>query len=235
MKEKFSILAIVGSPRENGNTDILVDRVIQGIENQQKDVNIEKVNINNINIKGCQGDNSCRKTGKCIISDDMTILLEKIKKTDALIIGSPIYRGNLPGQMKIFMDRMHPLEKEVDTQLMKRMRENAAMEILSEITPKAMNNNMMERKMIMLSQHRYRLEKKLNSIVIVVGAHPKEMPLMKTHLEEIAKDLGWFSSISGGEILSRILVGGVSQKGDILEKKDILDQAIQAGQNLILN
>lgn len=116
----MNILALVGSPRKGGNTDILVDRVIQGAKSQGQEINVEKIYINDLNLQPCRGDESCRKTGKCIISDDMAEVLEKIKQADALILGSPLYRGYLPGQMKVFMDRTHPLEKDVDAEQMKK-------------------------------------------------------------------------------------------------------------------
>ena len=109
----MNILAIVGSPRKGGNTDILVDRVIQGAKSQRQGVLVEKIYVNDLKLEPCRGDLSCRKTGRCVISDDMAHVLEMIEQADGLILGSPLYRGYLSGQMKVLMDRTNPLEKEI--------------------------------------------------------------------------------------------------------------------------
>jgi multimeric flavodoxin WrbA len=190
---------------------------------------VEKVYVNDLNLESCQGDVSCRRTGKCIISDDMAWVLEMIERADGLILGSPLYRGYLPGQMKIVMDRTNPLEKEIDAGQM-RMPGKRVMGSLMSIVPQKMQMKMMQ-KMAGGMGHFYRLERK-NSVVVVVGAHPGYMPVMKKHLEQAAEALGSLSLMSGGDVVSSVLVPGVADKGDVLEKTEFLEMAVQAGRRL---
>jgi multimeric flavodoxin WrbA len=225
----MNILAIVGSPRKGGNTDILVDHVIQGAKSQRQGVSVERIYVNDLKLETCRGDVSCRKTGRCIISDDMAEILEKIQQADALILGSPLYRGYLPGQMKVFMDRTNPLEKEIDANQM-RMPGKRVMGLLMSIMPQKLQMKIMQ-KMAGGMGHFYRLGSK-NSVVVVVGAHPGYMPVMKRHLEQVAEALGSLSLMSGGNIVASVLVPGVVEKGDVLKKTEFLEMAAEAGRRL---
>jgi hypothetical protein len=79
--------------------------------------------------------------------------------------------------------------------------------------------------------HFYRLGSK-NSVVVVVGAHPGYMPVMKRHLEQAAEALGSLSLISGGNIVASVLVPGVAEKGDVQKKTEFLEMAAEAGRRL---
>ena len=226
----MNILAIVGSPRKGGNTDILVDYVIEGAKSQRQEVSVEKIYVNDLKLEPCRGDVSCRKTGKCIIPDDMAEILERIEQADALILGSPLYRGYLPGQMKVLMDRTNPLEKEIDASQM-RMPGKRALGLLMSIVPQKLQTKMMQ-KMAGGMGHFYRLERK-DSVVVVVGAHPGYVPVMKKHLEQAAEALGSLSLMSGGNIVSSVLVPGVAEKGDVLRKPESLETAVEAGRRLV--
>jgi NAD(P)H-dependent FMN reductase len=229
-EEAMDILAIVGSPRKGGNTDILVDRVIRGAKSQLLDISVTKIYVNDLELEPCQGDVSCRKTGKCVISDDMARVLEMIEEADALILGSPLYRGYLPGQMKVLMDRTNPLEKELDAGQM-RMAGKRMLGLLMSIVPQKLQMKMMQ-KMAGGMGHFYRLDSK-DSVVVVVGAHPGYMPVMKKHLEQAAQALGSLSLMSGGDIIASVLVPGVAEKGDVLGKPEFLEMAAEAGRWLV--
>ena len=60
MSDTMRILGIVGSPRKNGNTDILVEKVLTGAKNYN--LEIEKIYLSDFLFKGCIGCNSCSKT-----------------------------------------------------------------------------------------------------------------------------------------------------------------------------
>ena len=59
----MKILALAGSPRKGGNTDLLADALLSGARSAGAEV--EKVYLNDLNIRGCQACYGCRKTGKC--------------------------------------------------------------------------------------------------------------------------------------------------------------------------
>jgi hypothetical protein len=82
----MKVMAIIGSPRRGGNTELLVDRVIEGCRSRG-DTHIEKVFITERAIQYCSGCLSCTfpppGTGKCVLRDDMDIIIEQVRESDA--------------------------------------------------------------------------------------------------------------------------------------------------------
>ena len=99
------ILAIVGSPRKKGNTDILIDKVLEGVKSE--DVEIEKIYLSDYVIKECIGCEQCNNDCRCVIEDDMQKIYIKLEEADALVIGSPTYYYNVSGITKMFIDRLY--------------------------------------------------------------------------------------------------------------------------------
>lgn len=97
------ILGIIGSPRRNGNTDILVSRVLQSAS--KHGATIEPVYLADLTIGQCDGCHVCWKTGHCAKSDDMLGLYPKIAESDVLIFGTPVYWYGPTAIMKAFIDR----------------------------------------------------------------------------------------------------------------------------------
>ncbi|MFX1313911.1 MAG: NAD(P)H-dependent oxidoreductase, partial [Promethearchaeota archaeon] len=65
----------------------------------------ELINLYDYNIEDCIGCWSCSELGKCFKNDDFEHLFEKVKEADIIILGSPVYWGNISGIMKTFFDR----------------------------------------------------------------------------------------------------------------------------------
>ena len=101
------IIGVVGSPRIKGNTNFLVEKALESAEKLGADTEIIQLGKSNIN--PCIACEICKKTGKCSIEDDMETILGKISSAHGLIIGSPVYFGNVTSQIKMFMDRSRPL------------------------------------------------------------------------------------------------------------------------------
>jgi multimeric flavodoxin WrbA len=97
------ILGIVGSPRKKGNTDILVDRILDGAKNAGADV--EKVHLRGLKIKECDGCYVCWKGKECPKKDDMNNLYPMIEAADVIIFGTPVYWFGPTALMKAFVDR----------------------------------------------------------------------------------------------------------------------------------
>jgi multimeric flavodoxin WrbA len=95
-------LLISGSPR-NGNTDFVLSRVAEGMKGEH-----ELIFLRDHHIGFCKGCLACYSTGKCLQKDDMKSLFEKMVNADSLIIGSPLYYGNVSALMKNFIDRTIP-------------------------------------------------------------------------------------------------------------------------------
>ncbi|MFW9863300.1 MAG: flavodoxin family protein [Candidatus Thorarchaeota archaeon] len=100
-----SVLGIVGSPRRNGNTEILVDVVLGAAE--ENGAAIHKVILSKLDIGPCRACDTCRRTGKCVQKDDMEELVTKIKNSDVLILGTPVYWWGPTAQFKAFLDRWY--------------------------------------------------------------------------------------------------------------------------------
>jgi len=98
------ILGIVGSPRRNGNTDILVDRILEGAKDAGADV--DKVHLKGLTIKECDGCYICWKGRECPKKDDMLDLYPKIADADVVIFGTPVYWFGPTALLKAFIDRL---------------------------------------------------------------------------------------------------------------------------------
>ena len=102
-------IAINGSPRKNWNTAVLLENALKGASGAGSQT--ELGHLYDIDFKGCISCFKCKiqggkNYGKCAAKDGLTPFLEKIEKSDALILGTPIYMGAITGEMKSFMERL---------------------------------------------------------------------------------------------------------------------------------
>jgi len=101
------VLAIAGSPRKGGNSDVLLDSFIEGAAASGHDV--EKIYVCDKSIAPCDEKNACYKAGVCCIKDDMQELYDKILNADLLVIATPTFFMGVPAQLKAFIDRCQSL------------------------------------------------------------------------------------------------------------------------------
>ena len=111
--ERVKILGIVGSPRKGGNTDDLIDRVLEGAKNRGAEV--EKLYLRDLEIHPCQGAFSCEVAQKCILPDDMQKVYPKLHEAAGIVVGTPIYMGNVSGPLLNFLDRCRPFISYLDS------------------------------------------------------------------------------------------------------------------------
>ena len=98
------ILIVVGSPRKNGNSQIMADAFEHGALKAGHEV--RQVNVGRANISGCIACESCMTNGgKCAIDDDMQPLYEQMEWADVICYAFPLYFYSYPAQIKAFMDR----------------------------------------------------------------------------------------------------------------------------------
>ena len=102
-----NVIGISGSPRIRGNTTLLIKKALESAENAG--ANTKFIPLGKLDISPCKACNKCKETGFCSIKDDMDDVLKTISEAQGLILGSPVYFGNVTAQMKIFMDRSRPL------------------------------------------------------------------------------------------------------------------------------
>lgn len=97
-------LAINGSHRRGKNTAIMLRLVLE--ESERGGVSTELVEISDLKIEFCSACNRCLQKPECSIrDDDIPRVAEKMRAADAIIIGSPVYFGNVTGMLKNFIDR----------------------------------------------------------------------------------------------------------------------------------
>lgn len=102
-------IAINGSPRKNRNTATLLKKSLEGAASIG--AKAELIHLYDLDFKGCCSCFACKKleselNGYCTMKDDLTEVLKIVLSSDILIIGSPIYLGNITGEMKSFMERL---------------------------------------------------------------------------------------------------------------------------------
>ncbi len=112
----MKVLIINASPRKKGITSTLLAEIEKNIDS---DHFVETFIINRMNMKPCIGCLKCRPDKICVLpKDDSHTLAEKVKESEMLIIGSPVYWGNIPGPLKIFFDRNVTLFESVEAKSM---------------------------------------------------------------------------------------------------------------------
>lgn len=97
------VLILSGSPRKDGNSDILCDEFMKGAIESGNEV--EKVRVAQKNIGFCRACYACRETGICVIKDDMAELLQKMIDSDVIVLASPVYFYSIDAQLKTVIDR----------------------------------------------------------------------------------------------------------------------------------
>jgi len=103
----MKVLGIMGSPRRGSNTDILLDKALEGAV--QAGAEVEKVLISKLKITPCLEIYACLKDGNCSIKDDMRDLYDKLVEADHVILASPIFFYGITAQAKALVDRSQAL------------------------------------------------------------------------------------------------------------------------------
>jgi multimeric flavodoxin WrbA len=100
------ILAISGSPRKGGNTEVLLNTALDKCRASGFDT--DTFYLSEYHINPCVGCELCGEEKRCVLSgDDMAIFVQKAALCDAILIGSPAYYRNVTAQLKALFDRTH--------------------------------------------------------------------------------------------------------------------------------
>ncbi len=97
------VLILSGSPRKNGNSDMLCNAFMRGAVESGNEV--EKIRVSEKKIGYCRACYACRDTGICAIKDDMAEVMQKIIDADVLVLASPVYFYSIDAQLKALIDR----------------------------------------------------------------------------------------------------------------------------------
>ncbi len=104
------IVIINGSPHKSGKTMTLVGDILKTSVNNEFET--KSYDLSSMQIKGCQGCYSCKKTGKCIVKDDMHLIYQDIENADGIIFATPVFIWQMTAQMKLVIDRLYAFMKQ---------------------------------------------------------------------------------------------------------------------------
>jgi multimeric flavodoxin WrbA len=106
-ESNMKVLGIMGSPRRQSNTEILLDKALEGA--REAGAQVEKVLISKLKISPCLEIYACRKDGNCAIKDDMQSLYKKLLEAGHVIFASPMFFYGVTSQAKALIDRCQAL------------------------------------------------------------------------------------------------------------------------------
>ncbi len=104
-------IAIVGSPRKEGNCDILVNELVEKLEGDKKIYYLDELDMNY-----CEACQKCQ-TGPCVQNDDLNKVVTEMMEADLFIFSSPIYYGQMTAQAKTLIDRFYQVSQNPDKSL----------------------------------------------------------------------------------------------------------------------
>jgi multimeric flavodoxin WrbA len=100
----MNIVCLLGSPRKNGNSATVAEKLLSHA--RELGAETETIYLNELNYRGCQACYACKNGSEdCVLQDDLTAVLEKVRDADALVLASPVYYGDVSAQLKAFIDR----------------------------------------------------------------------------------------------------------------------------------
>lgn len=97
------VLILSGSPRNGGNSELLCVAFGKGAESAGHEV--ETIRVADKEIACCRACYACKKSGVCVIKDDMAEVLQKMIDADVLVLASPVYFYSVDAQLKAVIDR----------------------------------------------------------------------------------------------------------------------------------
>lgn len=101
----MKVLAINGSPRKNGNTKLIIDRVLRPL--QEAGIETEFYQLGGKQVHGCTACGKCReiKDARCHIKNDaINECIAKMVNADAILLGSPVYFADVNTEIKALID-----------------------------------------------------------------------------------------------------------------------------------
>jgi len=100
----MKIIGFNASPHKDGNTFWALNKILEGAA--EKGAETLVWHCRDLDIKPCLGCLGCLRNDGCVQADDMRDIYAALKPAAALVLGSPVYMGQMTGQAKIFVDRL---------------------------------------------------------------------------------------------------------------------------------
>ena len=113
----MNVLGISGTPRKDGNSDILLEYALRPFSENGWEVT--HFRLREMSVSPCRACEECKSGNGCVIDDDMGRIYEAFRWCDALILSTPVYSRNVSSQLMAVLDRSYgtshrrPLEGKV--------------------------------------------------------------------------------------------------------------------------
>ena len=104
---EVNILALYGSPRKGGNTELLLDEFVKGA--RAEGATVDCLRIIDFSIAPCRECLACFRDGRCVIPDDMQQIYPRLLAADIVVLASPIFFYGVTGWAKALIDRSQAL------------------------------------------------------------------------------------------------------------------------------
>jgi multimeric flavodoxin WrbA len=101
---EMRVLGIVGSPRKNGNTELLTKHTLKAIS--EEGLGTELIRLAGLEIKPCTACMACKEKEICSIKDDLFPVYLRMKEAEGIILASPVYYGSATALIKALMERV---------------------------------------------------------------------------------------------------------------------------------
>lgn len=98
------ILLINGSPNKEGCTFTALTEIAGTLS--ENSIESDLVYLGKKPVAGCIACRSCKKTGRCIVDDQVNEIIGKLDEYSGIVVGSPVFYGGPAGQLCSFLDRL---------------------------------------------------------------------------------------------------------------------------------
>jgi multimeric flavodoxin WrbA len=106
------VLGIISSPRKGGNCEVMVKEISRQIPEPHE---LLLFRLHDFNILPCKGCYRClTKKKKCILNDDLGMVMKAIVEADALIVTAPTYCQGANASLKRLLDRFFPFYTQIE-------------------------------------------------------------------------------------------------------------------------
>lgn len=101
----MKLLVINCSPVKTGATAEIVRIVSERLSSTYV---TKTICIDDYDFKFCRGCRTCHNTAKCVLNDDIPLIINEFEWADIIVSVAPSYWADIPGQFKAFIDRCTP-------------------------------------------------------------------------------------------------------------------------------
>jgi len=100
----MKIVAVLGSPRKNGNSETLAEAFLE--EAERLGAQVERFRLSALTYQGCTACLACKTTSeRCVLKDELTPVLDALIEADTFVLAVPLYFLDMPSQVKALIDR----------------------------------------------------------------------------------------------------------------------------------